>query len=377
MLLDDLQWLDLISADLLLFLTNLVISHPVVIVGARRSIETGVADEILGRARQIYPEQSIHLSLQPLSPQVCYQLLDQFFEVAKLPASINDLIVKQSGGNPYYIEEFIRMLVERDYLRVTAGKLEINQAFEFDTLTIPASLETLIRARVDALQTPSRRLLQVASVIGQRFSKPLLENISAQENIGDRLDFLQVRGMLSHASEADFWEFSHPLIETIVYNTVLRAERRILHRRTAQALEEQWTGDEAEHAEDLAYHYGRAEVNDKALYYLILAGERAAARYANEAAINYFEAGDSLLTSLPETNDDLRWRIATGLGDVQQFVGNFEASVNALTTQLDRIEIAQISATQQAGLYRRLGETLLKKGSTKIRSPISTARFRC
>ena len=205
-------------------------------------------------------------------------------------------------------------------------------------------------------------MLQVASVIGQRFSKPLLENISAQENIGDRLDFLQVRGMLSHASEADFWEFSHPLIETIVYNTVLRAERRILHRRTAQALEEQWTGDEAEHAEDLAYHYGRAEVNDKALYYLILAGERAAARYANEAAINYFEAGDSLLTSLPETNDDLRWRIATGLGDVQQFVGNFEASINALTTELDRIEIAQISATQQAGLYRRLGETLLKKG---------------
>lgn len=362
MLLDDLQWLDLISADLLLFLTNLVVSHPVLIVSARRSIEAGVADEILKRARQIYPEHSIHLSIQPLSTHHCYKLLDQFFESTKLPVYINDLIVKQSGGNPYYIEEFIRMLVEKDYLRVIGGKLEVNQALEFDTLSIPSSLETLIRARVDALQTPARRLLQVSSIIGQRFSEKLLEKISGQDDIRNRLDFLQVRGMLSRTHEADFWEFSHPLIETIVYNTVLKAERRILHRRTALALEDQWRGDEVEHAEDLAYHFGRAEVNDKALYYLILAGERAAARYANEAAIKYFEEGVSLLASLPETNDDLRWRLATGLGEVHQFVGNFEASILALTSEIERLDDTHLSPTQRAGLYRRLGETLLKKG---------------
>ena len=70
--------------------------------------------------------------------------------------------------------------------------------------------------------------------------------------------------MLNSTAEEENWEFSHPLIEVIVYNTVLRAQRRILHHRTAIALEKQWQGNEDEHAEDLAYHYGKAEIYDRA-----------------------------------------------------------------------------------------------------------------
>jgi predicted ATPase/class 3 adenylate cyclase len=362
LMLDDLQWADIISADLLLFLTGLILTHPIMIVGARRDTESGVADETMARTRQMYPEQSIHISIQPLSKNDCYALLDEFFETTELPVNLMDLIVQQSGGNPYFIEEFIRMLLERDYLRITRGQLQVNQILEIDTLSVPSSLETLIRARVDALNSPVRQLLQIASVIGQRFSLGLLQKISEQEDIHDRLTFLQVRGMLNHATEADLWEFSHPLIEVIVYNSVLKAQRRVLHERTAQALEAQWQGDEAEHAEDLAYHFGRAEVQPKALYYLILAGERAAARYANEAAVKYFEGAIDLLGEVADTPDELHWRIATGLGEVHNFVGNFEASMAALQSELDRLDQNELSLTQQAGLYRRYGETLLKKG---------------
>jgi tetratricopeptide (TPR) repeat protein len=155
------------------------------------------------------------------------------------------------------------------------------------------------------------------------------------------------------------------LVEIIVYNTILKAQRRILHKRTAQVLEAQWLGDEVEHAEDLAYHYLRADLKPKALYYLILSGERAAARYANDAAIDYFEQATAILEQVTSIPDELRWRVAIGLGEVHNFVGNFDASMSALQVEIDRLNSSDLSPTQKAGLYRRYGETLLKKGETE------------
>jgi tetratricopeptide (TPR) repeat protein len=168
--------------------------------------------------------------------------------------------------------------------------------------------------------------------------------------------------MLNETSEANLWEFSHPLIEIIVYNTILKAQRKILHKRTAQVLEAQWRGDEVEHAEDLAYHFLRAGIKPKALFYLILSGERAASRYANDAAVDYFKQATVLLNEVTNIPDELCWRVAIGLGEVHNFVGNFDASMTALQVELDRLDHSNLSLTQRAGLYRRYGETLLKKG---------------
>ncbi len=201
------------------------------------------------------------------------------------------LIIQQSGGNPYFIEEFVRMLVEKNYLQVVRGHLEVNQEFVIDTLTVPPSLESLIRARVDLLPSSSRNLLQIASVLGMRFHQNLLNRVAEKPDLEADLLVLQNRGMLNPADESGYLEFSHPMIETIVYNTVLRAQRKIIHIRTAETLEVIWSGQAWEHAEELAYHYGQAERYEKALGYLILAGERAAARHANDAAVSYFERG--------------------------------------------------------------------------------------
>jgi tetratricopeptide (TPR) repeat protein len=152
------------------------------------------------------------------------------------------------------------------------------------------------------------------------------------------------------------------LIEAIVYNTVLRAQRKVLHRHTAIALEAQWQGSESDHAEDLAYHYGKAEEYDKTLHYLLLAGERAAARYANDTAVAHFEQAMSILASVQRASDELRWRIISGLGEVYQFIGNYDASLSALQSGLELAHSPQLSPEQRAGLYRRLAETASKKG---------------
>jgi tetratricopeptide (TPR) repeat protein len=168
--------------------------------------------------------------------------------------------------------------------------------------------------------------------------------------------------MINLISEEGHWEFSHPLIELIVYNTVFRAQRRILHQRTAVILKEQWQGSEGEHAEDLAYHFGKAEIYDEALRYLILAGERAAARHANDVAVSYFEQAAELVSAVPDVTDETRWRIIRGMGEVYQFIGNYDKSLAVLQSGDDLLESVFLSPDQRAGIFRRMGDTAHKKG---------------
>jgi predicted ATPase/class 3 adenylate cyclase len=362
LILDDLQWIDSISADLLLYLSHLVVSKRILFVCAQREKEISPFEQTLARTRNMHPEQSIYLSIHPLTITECRQLLNEFLASADLPDSFQSLIIQQSGGNPYFIEEFVRLLIEKDFLRLVRGKLIANNALQADALTIPTSLESLIRARVDSLDASARHLLQVASIIGHRFTGALLAQVSERDDNDVILSQLQTNGMLSSTTEEDYWEFSHPLIEVIVYNSVLRAQRRILHQHTALALENQWRGSEDEHAEDLAYHFQKAEVYDRALHYLIVAGERAAIRHANDVAVTFFEQAIELLNAVPGVGDKARWRIIHQMGEVYQFIGNYDTSLAILQSGLDLLESPLLSPAQRAGIYRRMGDTAHKKG---------------
>lgn len=366
LILDDLQWIDSISADLFLYLSHLVVSQRILFVCAQRKKETSRYDEILARIRSMHSNHCLNLPIEPLTIDECRQLLSEFLSSADLPDSMLSLIVQQSGGNPYYIEEFVRLLIEKDYIRLVRGKLVANHTLQADALVVPASLESLIRARVDSLDTPARQLLQVASVLGHRFNRSVLEQVAEQDKVDVLLNLLHTRGMLNLIPEEGQWEFSHPLIEVIVYNTVLRAQRKILHHRTALVLEKQWSGNEAEHAEDLAYHFGKAESHDQALHYMILAGERAAIRHANDVAVTFYERAADLLTVVSNVDDESRWRIVRGMGEVYLFIGNYDASLAVLQSGLDLIQSTSLSPSQRAGIYRRMGDTAHKKADQEL-----------
>ena len=361
-ILDDVQWIDSISADLLLYLSPLTFTHPVIIICVQRHNEPSAYEQTLGRVRSLTSQRLLNLDLKPLNNTDCQLLLDHYLAGSKLDDTLRTLIIQQSGGNPYFIEEFLRMLLEQDYLRLDQGKLEINQEWHINNLNIPSSLETLIRARVDALPSSARQILQVASVLGNRFLESLLVTIADRSDVLAILELLQERGMLLQTSEEDVWEFSHQMIEIIVYNTVLKAQRRILHLRVAHVLENLWKGFESEHADELAYHFGKAEEHGKTLDYLILAGERAARRYANDAAIAYFEQASDMLSVVQDVPDLHRWRIIHGLGEVYLLVGNYEAALIALHSGLDLLQNSSLSSTQLASFYRLIGESHFRKG---------------
>jgi tetratricopeptide (TPR) repeat protein len=166
--------------------------------------------------------------------------------------------------------------------------------------------------------------------------------------------------------EPNQYQFSHPLIEAVTYGMMLKARRRVLHLKIAQALEERWTGTEADHAEALAYHFTQTDQGSKAVKYLVMAGERAIVQYANEEAISYLEQAAQWLNAEPDLPDDLRWQIAASLGDAYRAVGKYADSTAILKAGLALTTAAQLSDDLKAGIFRRLGETARRQGEMDI-----------
>ena len=134
------------------------------------------------------------------------------------------------------------------------------------------------------------------------------------------------------------------------------------HGQIAEILITRWAESADEHAEVISYHLTRANELAKALNYLITAGERAAARFANEQAVNYFAQAGQILSTLPGTSDIIRWRLAAGLGDVFRATGQFSDSMAALRAGMALMETGSLNPVLRAGLYRRMGDTTRKQG---------------
>jgi tetratricopeptide (TPR) repeat protein len=362
-LLDDLHWIDPMSAELLQFLLTMVTNRPIMFVCAQRRQGVDLPNDRLVKVQSLIPTQTIRFRLERLSGVDSETLLAELLSQAELPAPLREAILTQSEGNPYFIEEFVRMLIEQNYLQQHEGVWQLASDLELDDLPLPSSLDTLIRSRIDALPSALKEVMQCAAVVGEPFEADLLQTIMESDNVKAALKRLELRLLIQRGAETNYWVFNHSLIGVVVYNTMLKAQRRMFHLKIAQALEVRWAGREEEHVEVLAHHFSQANEGAKALTYLIPAGERAAARFANEEAMTYFELAAQQLNRQPDAPDDLHWRLAAGLGDVYRVMGRYEESAATLQTGLTLVEGEKLPKNRQASLYRRLGETARKHGN--------------
>ncbi|MGD2176738.1 MAG: tetratricopeptide repeat protein, partial [Anaerolineae bacterium] len=361
-LLDDLHWIDAMSAELLQFLVNLVVSAPVLFVCAQRRQGADVPNDRLARIQSLIPSQTACLQLGRLSDAESTLLLTELLSEAQLPERLHQTILERSSGNPFFIEEFIRMLIEQGYLERRGDHWEVSEDLANADLPAPSSLEALIHSRVDTLPPELKQLMRYAAVVGDPFEAATLEWVSGLPNVRHELQRLSSRLLVRQEGEAGRWRFAHSMIESVIYGSMLKVKRRAMHREVGYALEARWEGAEADHAETLAYHFAQADEGTKALSYLVLAGERAAVRSASEQAVRYFEQAAERLPVQPEASVDVRWRVFMGLGDAYRAVGRYQRSREALENGLSLLESEELSNTRRASLYRRLGETANKQG---------------
>jgi len=348
---DDLHWADDLSLDLLFELLEAVNTHPILILCLYRQ-QQPLARRVAALAMQKCPARWVDLSLRELAPEQTTQLVCSLLGVARLPLGVDELIldefvVKKSWGNPFFVEEAVRALIDQGAL--------FRQDSEWRTralgdVTAPESIQSLILSRVDRLPQALRKLLRSASVVGRIFPVQILAHLAADDpGLGKSLEQLEDAALIYR--ERTFpeveYSFKHVLIQECVYETLTEQQRYELHRQVGQAMETVYAGRLGEYYEDLAFHYRRSQSTQKAIEYLIKSGQKARRVYLNDQAIEYFQAALNLRA--PDTMggaDIHQLEALAGLGQIYHTLGQ--------ETQAERCLIQAIAVGRQVGLETRV-----------------------
>jgi class 3 adenylate cyclase/tetratricopeptide (TPR) repeat protein len=384
-LFEDLHWID---GETQAFLDNLVESVP----AARVLLLVNYRHEYRHswNGKSYYRE----VRLDPLPPESAEGLLDALLGRDESLEPLKRLLIARTDGNPFFLEESVRALIETKVLAGERGvfRLAPGPAGLEQRLQIPATAQAMLAARIDRLAPEDKRLLQAAAVIGQDVPLGLLVAIA-----GEPQD--TVRGRLTRLQAAEFlyetrlfpdleYTFRHALTHQVAYEGLLHDRRRQLHAAIVEAMEEHHAGRLSEHAERLGHHALRGALWEKAVTYLWQAGRNARTRSAYREAMTFLEQAVEALTRLPDTvqhavlhidlvcrdlSDPLNIlgrherllehmgdaaRLAEKIGDRARLASALARTLHALRTcgQLDRaVEIGE----RACGLADEIGDPLL------------------
>ena len=251
------------------------------------------------------------LAVDPLPQASAETLLDTLLGEDAALTPLKTLLIERAAGNPFFIEEIVRSLIETGVLAGDRGAYRPTRVVQ--ELHVPATAHAMLAARIDRLGPDHKRLLQQAAVIGTDVPLSLLEAIADDpDGIRQGLSHLQATEFLyeTRLSPDIEYTFKHALTHEVAYASLVHAERQPLHAKVVTASEELYVDRLDEHVERLAHHAVRGEMWERAVTYSQRAGGKAFTRSANAKAATYYEEALSALARLPETRETLQRGIA-------------------------------------------------------------------
>ena len=358
--LDDLQWADPTSLQLVESLLPLLADAPIFIVLAMRpeadiqawaEAQHQLAEHILGQQETGDQQlETSNLQSSVSSPPVTLGELDETaaaqviaHHAPNLPERVIDYLVEKGGGNPLFLVEIVRTLAAKGLL---SGEVDL-QNMALDALDLPNSVQGLLLAQLDRLAVEARHTLQMAAVIGKTFLHKVLETIAGAEQ--------QVQNQLTELEQHDYIQpdrddlgaahsFRHILIQESAYNTLLHERRRDYHRQTAVALEQLFPAAIAEQSAFLAYHYEQAGMLDEAIYFHQQTADQARLLYANQEAETLYKRILDLLEQQGAGHEYGRSQTFFKLAQVHINRFEFEQAQDYYEQAFDLLE--QISTTE-------------------------------
>jgi len=254
------------------------------------------------------------LMLKPLDASNTENIVKSATRSARLPEGLGELIYERTGGNPFFIEEVCYSLIEAGAVVVKNEEVTLTQSL--DKLSLPDTVQAIIRTRLDRLDRNAKEALRLASVIGRVFSQRVLERISsAKAALSESLEALKALEMIQQIQllpEAEY-TFRHVLTQKVVYESLLLERRKEIHGAIGLAIEELYSQRLEEQAPILAYHFIRSDQQNKAVEYALLAGDQAAGLYANTEATAYYEQAFAISQTLPVSGQVQQWKIDAAL----------------------------------------------------------------
>jgi class 3 adenylate cyclase/tetratricopeptide (TPR) repeat protein len=384
---EDLHWADLSSIELLESLLRLVVRHRLLFVAVARPDFPETSERILAAARTEYATAYTEIRLGQLTDPQCDALIQNLLgSTDLLPYATRALIVRKADGNPFYIEEVIRSLIDQGAVVYVAGHARLTE--KIHSVVIPGTVQEVIMTRVDRLDEATRHVLQVASVIGRSFQHSIVADILGDvEDLDAILDDLMARQLVqSHQSRRTanvrrvmlFAEreylFTHALLQETIYEAILQKTRQALHRRVARSIEATYADRLADFYSMLAYHDRRGEENEKAEEYLFKAGEEAARSAASNEALAFFRDASRLYLQMHGDGGDRRKRalleqnIGSALllkGSLTEAIEHFDSALALLGEPVPNNKIVAYSkfALDLAGV---MGQLFVRTGRRRV-----------
>lgn len=358
MLVEDLHWADAASVELLRDIVDQLAERPLMMLISHRP---DAPPPLVNRA-----SQSI-IRLAPLSSDQIQALVIRLFgrvdEAAFAP--VQHFVATRAGGNPLFVEEIVRSLVSTGVLVRQGDRWTCTRAC--DEVNIPPTLHGLLLSRVDRLPQHARRLLQEAAVLGMTFDEALLDAIATDEgNVRAALNSLIEADMIQESGagrEGKRYRFTHALVHEVVYENLLLSRRSELHERAGRALERA-VGPHPSRLSDLealGHHWSLTPDKLKGARYLMEAGDRARAVYANDDAIRHYERALRTLAGCQACEDLVR-AVREQLADLWALTGrraealaHYEAVRQELEAAGDRESAARLHR-KTGGLHWEAGD---------------------
>jgi predicted ATPase/class 3 adenylate cyclase len=345
LLFEDLHWVDSETQAMLESLVeSLPTSRLLLLVNYRPEYQHGWG------SKTYYTQ----LRLDPLPPESAGKILNSVLGNDHGLQSLKQLLIERTEGNPFFLEESVRTLIETKVLAGERGNYHLEKKVE--STQMPATVQAVLAARIDRLPPQEKQLLQSAAVIGKDVPFSLLQAIT-------ELSDEELRRGLTHLQAAEFlyetslfpdleYTFKHALTHEVAYGSLLHERQRALHARIVEAIESLHSDRLIEQVERLAHHAARGEVWGKALTYLRQAGAKADARSANREAVSYFEQALTALGHLPETREtheqaiDLHFNVRTplaALGERERVLEHLRAAEALADSLGDERRLARVN----------------------------------
>lgn len=349
MLFEDIQWIDELSGALTLELARrlTVDPAPIMLTLVQRPLPEGDPNLEWVQTITALPRQAV-ITLRELSRAEVGALIEHYL-AASTPSELVDFIYEKAQGNPFFVQEVLDSLEETGIIQVLGGMTFIER--ELSVADLPRTVQGLVQARIDRLGETDKLILKVAAVIGTQFQGRVLANSIPIKMDSDELqarlwalesrDFIYVE--YAERSEAEpIYLFKHSIIQEVIYQGLLFAQRRQLHQVVGTAVEALYP----ESIERLAYHFERSGDYPRAWPYVLAAAQKADREYVNQAALGYLDQALTLASAIPDRFQIYRRRlkILLRVGSIEQAESELAAITELAlnTSRRDWIPIVQI-----------------------------------
>jgi class 3 adenylate cyclase/tetratricopeptide (TPR) repeat protein len=343
-IIDDIQWYDSASLELINFLLAGVRKNNIIFILSYRLGSVAPIQKFLDQIQADYKDYTAEIGLTNLAPGDSLRLIDNLVG-GKVSPPLKTFIIEKSSGNPFFIEEIIRNIIE-------SGKLAQPGDLKEKDIQIPGSIDAAVTSRIDGLDKEAKYILKIAAIIGRSFPRALLEEIVKEKDIIVHVNDLEQAEFLVRITKdgQPYYAFRHPLFQEVGYNSILKSERVIYHKIIAETIEARFSDRLEGYYSILAEHYYQCQNLTKAVEYSIKAGDEAAALFANSEALRHYETVLHNIADLPA-----RCAVLEKIADIQFLTGQVEEARRNYQTVRETVQ-EPVAAARVAGQIARILE---------------------